>query len=352
MGDRIVLDGELSLNIPLDGEAGTVIEVGHDTGIDTIVFNPDYTLTFNMTNGETFTTGSIRGEQGQIGAKGEQGDDYVLTQQDKEDIAELVDTPVDDVQINGTSVVENGVVNIPVADSNVLGVVKVNASYGIKLYGNQLAINQALDSHIKTGSGSLAPNRPITPDKQHMSVFYGLAKVAGHDEKDSTLPVGQYTDEAKSAIQEMIGVGDFEIIKTVELTEDSEIIEIDTDEAGNPFKLTEMAFLMNASPSTATTANTNAYIKNRHTTYCATVSGVVRPSATVFFGSIKNIFVSESNSDANFVILNISNSQPSYWNLKHPTGNEKNYSEYFAVYTTGTSKFGAGTKITLLGRKK
>ena len=64
MGDKIVLDGELSLNIPLDGEVGTVIEVGHDTGIDTIVFNPDYTLTFNMTNGETFTTGSIRGEQG------------------------------------------------------------------------------------------------------------------------------------------------------------------------------------------------------------------------------------------------------------------------------------------------
>ena len=34
MADRIVLDGELSLNIPLDGEAGTVIEVGHDTGME------------------------------------------------------------------------------------------------------------------------------------------------------------------------------------------------------------------------------------------------------------------------------------------------------------------------------
>ena len=81
MGDRIVLDGEVSLSVPLDGEVGTVIEVGHGTGIDTVVFNADYTLTFNMTNGETFTTGSIRGEQ---------GDDYALTQADKEEIASLV----------------------------------------------------------------------------------------------------------------------------------------------------------------------------------------------------------------------------------------------------------------------
>lgn len=87
MADKVVLDGELSLNIPLDGEAGTVIKVGHDTGIDTIVFNADYTLTFNMTNGQTFTTGSIRG---QTGTKGDKGDDYVLTQADMEHIASLV----------------------------------------------------------------------------------------------------------------------------------------------------------------------------------------------------------------------------------------------------------------------
>lgn len=101
MADKIVLDGELSLNIPLDGEAGTVIEVGHDTGIDTIVFNADYTLTFNMTNGETFTTGSIRGEQGETGAKGDAGDDYVLTQADKQEIAGLVSIPLATTSTDG-----------------------------------------------------------------------------------------------------------------------------------------------------------------------------------------------------------------------------------------------------------
>ena len=256
---------------------------------------------------------------------------------------------VGDVQIDGTSIVNDGIAEIPIGNNSQLGAVKGNTSYGINVANGEVRISGAGSNLIKVGSTA---SKPLTPNTQHESTFYGLAKAAGADEKDSTLPVGQYTDEAKSAIQGMIGIGDFEIIKTVELTEDSAIIEIDTDEAGNPFKLTEMAFLMSMSPSTATTANTNAYIKNRHTTYCATLMSVVRPSATVVHGSIKNIFVSESNNDANFVILNVSNSTQSYWNLKHPTGNEKNYSEYFAVYTTGTSKFGAGTKITLLGRKK
>ena len=100
-GKEVVLDGELTLLNQLDGEAGTVIEVGHGTGIDTIVFNPDYTLTFNMTNGGTFTTGSIRGEQGAQGQKGEPGDDYVLTEQDKEDIASLVGIPLATTSSNG-----------------------------------------------------------------------------------------------------------------------------------------------------------------------------------------------------------------------------------------------------------
>lgn len=100
-GKEVVLDGELTLLNQLDGEAGTVIDVGHDTGIDTIVFNSDYTLTFNMTNGETFTTGSIRGEQGAKGDKGDKGDNYVLTQADMEHIASLVDIPLATTTSNG-----------------------------------------------------------------------------------------------------------------------------------------------------------------------------------------------------------------------------------------------------------
>ena len=119
------------------------------------------------------------------------------------------DVAVKDVQINGTSVLNGGVANIPVASASGFGVVKINGSYGIDLYGGQLHINHALDSHIKSGGGSLAPSRPITPDQQHASVFYGLAKASGDTtQSQSDNAVGTYTDEAKTAIKQMLGVVD------------------------------------------------------------------------------------------------------------------------------------------------
>lgn len=209
MADRIVLDGELSLNIPLDGEVGTVIEVGHDTGIDTIVFNSDYTLTFNMTNGETFTTGSIRGEQGQTGAKGDKGDagdDYILTQADKAEIAGLVDASVDDVQINGTSIVQDGVANIPIAQPEVPGVSRYQYAYGTNMVQRSMATYCAGSGIIKSGTHHY---QPIVPEHQHESTFYGLAKAAGDiTQSQSSNPVGTYTEDAKTAIRTMLGLQD------------------------------------------------------------------------------------------------------------------------------------------------
>ena len=47
------------------------------TGIASIEFNDDYTLTFILTDGTSYTTGSIqgpRGEKGEQGIQGEKGD--------------------------------------------------------------------------------------------------------------------------------------------------------------------------------------------------------------------------------------------------------------------------------------
>ena len=57
-------------------------------GISNTVLNDDYTLTINYTNGDADTTDSIRGEQGP------QGDDYVITQQDYQAIADVVKSQV------------------------------------------------------------------------------------------------------------------------------------------------------------------------------------------------------------------------------------------------------------------
>lgn len=118
-------------------------------------------------------------------------------------LEDIPEAPVQDVQVAGTSVVSDGVANIPKANSSTFGVVKTDSTYGIGRTGTgALTVLNASQAEIKDGASMY---RALTPIGQHESTFYGLAKAAGADEKDSTLPVGQYTDTAKTAIRNMIG---------------------------------------------------------------------------------------------------------------------------------------------------
>ena len=114
---------------------------------------------------------------------------------------------VGDVQINGSSVVSNGVASILKATGTRHGVVKFNGNYGIggMEEWETPRISKASLSEIKNGTQSYLP---IVPFNQHESTFYGLAKIAGHDEKNSALPVGTYSEEAKTAIRTMLGLQD------------------------------------------------------------------------------------------------------------------------------------------------
>lgn len=109
-----------------------------------------------------------------------------------------------DVQVNGTSVVNNGVANIPVASANNLGVVKTQSNRGLTMSSGIIQVNSANVDAIKSGmSGYL----PIVPYTQYASAFYGLAKAAGDaTQSASSNAVGTYTPEAKTAIQTMLGV--------------------------------------------------------------------------------------------------------------------------------------------------
>lgn len=111
---------------------------------------------------------------------------------------------VQDVQINGTSILQNGVANIPMSAAGVLGVVQPGNGLNVSFDGT-IAVSPATSSAIK--SGDTTTNRPITPGYQHAAVFYGLAKAAGDaTQKNSSNAVGTYTDDAKSAIRTMLGV--------------------------------------------------------------------------------------------------------------------------------------------------
>jgi len=111
---------------------------------------------------------------------------------------------VSDVQLASTSIVNNGVANIPLASSGVLGVCKQNGM-GVSFNANgDVYISTAESALVKAGSNVY---KPITPSNQHNSVFYGLAKAAGDSTQSaSTYSVGTYTPEAQSAIQNMLGI--------------------------------------------------------------------------------------------------------------------------------------------------
>lgn len=140
-----------------------------------------------------------------------QSADGLMSSADKTKLDGLGNSGVSDVQVNGTSVVSDGVANITRASSSNLGVVKIESSQGVSIGASgQLFVMGSMESQYKAGANGY---RPVMPSMQHHSAFYGLAKVAGHDEKNSTLPVGQYTEEAKSAISDMLN-GAVQVIGT------------------------------------------------------------------------------------------------------------------------------------------
>ena len=90
------------------------------------------------------------------------------------------------------------------ATADKAGVVKINSGFGIYLYEGQLKIYRPNAEQIKAGNNYTLP---ITPSQQDVSTFYGLAKAAGDaTQSASSNPVGTYTAEAKTAIQNMLGV--------------------------------------------------------------------------------------------------------------------------------------------------
>ena len=108
---------------------------------------------------------------------------------------------VQDVQINGTSILTQGVANVPYGTNSVYGVVKGREGWGIGIQNGEIYVNEAATANIKNGTASY---KPIVPNHQHESVFYGLAKLAGADMASSSNAVGTYTESAKSSISQML----------------------------------------------------------------------------------------------------------------------------------------------------
>lgn len=130
----------------------------------------------------------------------------------------LKQNTVKDVQLNETSILNNGVANIPQMAYRQFGVAQVSqgGSTGIDINTSthELRTRSASSAIIKTGNDSY---RPITPNLQHEAVFYGLAKAAGVDMASASgETVGVYPQAQKTAIQTMLGIeADIPLVETV-----------------------------------------------------------------------------------------------------------------------------------------
>ena len=116
------------------------------------------------------------------------------------------------IQINGNSIVNNGIANIPLATASNIGVVKVNPLFGTAMRSSPnedtIMLSKATADTIKSGTQNY---QPIVPSYQQYAVFYGLAKAAGDTTQaatqiDPSTEIGIYTNSAKSAIQSMLGI--------------------------------------------------------------------------------------------------------------------------------------------------
>lgn len=197
-----------------------------------------------------------KGDTGNTGAKGDTGDSgvYVGTSAPSDANVNIwidsdgePDDIVTDVQIDGTSIVSNGVAEIPRASTTNAGVFVVGTGLTVSPSTNRVTLNPAWESLIKTGTeGYLA----ITPKHQHESAFYGLAKAAGDTtQSSSSNAIGTYTDEAKASIQTMLGVQSLftpELIADETLTEDVAQYVINTDISGQPFKVRKGIMIVDA----------------------------------------------------------------------------------------------------------
>jgi hypothetical protein len=182
------------------------------------------TITITDKNGTTTATVSdgAQGDPGQgVPAGGTTG--QVLRKQSNADFSSYWDAEsVTDVQINGTTILSQGVANIPIMSDSAYGVAKVKNAYGLYM---------GSDGFIRTGRAYTSEIRPginayvsIVPINQHEATFYGFAKAAGADMKNiDNTTVGIYPEAQKSAISDMLNAPESKSGTTVSITAKSGI---------------------------------------------------------------------------------------------------------------------------------
>lgn len=174
-------------------------------------------------DGNIITIPAIKGDKGEKGDKGDKGDSASI-----------------DVQVNGTSIVENGVANIPIANRSESGLVKVDTSSNRPLYINNGLLTIGMANNTEIDNRSTTSNIGIQKLINGANVDYAV-KQALADGKGS-----QWTNEEQSMARDRLGLGDYELIGTCTVTEDDvKQIRFNIDTNGQAFSLKKIKLVFN-----------------------------------------------------------------------------------------------------------
>lgn len=177
-----------------DGISPTVTVTDITGGHRITITDADGAHSFDVLDGEDGVGVPAGGTTGQVLVKAS-GTDY--------DTEWTTPEPggVQDVQVNGVSVLNDGVANVPTGNGSTFGVVKPHDN-SFDYYNGALRLKGASASDIKEGANGW---KAIMSVRAGETAFYGLAKAAGDTtQSSSSNTVGNYTDSAKSAISQML----------------------------------------------------------------------------------------------------------------------------------------------------
>lgn len=192
---------------------------GVDTAVDGANTAAENAQTVADTVQAKLDNGDFVGPAGKDGANGKDGapgSDASVTAENIQ--SALGYTPVKDVQVAGSSVLDGGVATIPLAGYNRLGVVKLDpAGFAAASVDGKLSLVPPTDAQISTHSHT---QRPITPSCMDYAV-----KAAMCDGKGAAWTV----DEQKAARERMgiAGFAEMKHITTLTIAEETDAIIVD-----------------------------------------------------------------------------------------------------------------------------
>lgn len=195
------------------------------------------TTTIAITDASGVHTAGIKdGSKGDKGDKGDPGSDANVTAQNIE--AALGYAPVKDVQVAGTSVMDGGVANVPIAQTWVsgerqFGVMAPSIAHGLYAANGLIQVYPAETENIN----GRALDRPIVPNNLDYAV-----KAAMCDGKGAA-----WTAAEQKAARERMGIsGEFELIEEITLSEDVMNVAREAFPDGTPYDLRSLILVVDS----------------------------------------------------------------------------------------------------------